>query len=180
MDVMIDLETMGLRAGCAILSIGAVTFSNEGLGATFHKAINLRSCTSVGLTIDADTVNWWMGQSDAARKAAFPADAQPLNEVLIAFWQWYRLQGGTRIWAHGAASDIPWLEAAYDRTFLQAPWVYHEARCARTLYSLADAWPDESKGTLHNALDDATNQAEAAIRALRKLGLWPTPRNRDL
>ena len=49
-NVMIDLETMGNTPGCAIISIGAVEFSEEGLGAEFYCTIDLEDSVKCGLT----------------------------------------------------------------------------------------------------------------------------------
>ena len=35
--VMCDLETLGRRPGCKLLSIGAVVFGPKGLGAEFYE-----------------------------------------------------------------------------------------------------------------------------------------------
>jgi DNA polymerase III epsilon subunit-like protein len=40
-DVMIDLETLGRRPGCAILSIGAVEFGPAGLGRELYIVLDI-------------------------------------------------------------------------------------------------------------------------------------------
>lgn len=69
-DVMIDIETMGKGTYPAIVSIGAVEFDLFGTkyGRTFYKRISLESSQKAGLVIEAETVLWWLSQSDAARK----------------------------------------------------------------------------------------------------------------
>ena len=42
-DVMVDLETWGTKPGCAIISIGAVSFGPDGLGEEFYTALD-RDC----------------------------------------------------------------------------------------------------------------------------------------
>lgn len=71
---MIDLETMGTSPGCAIASIGAVIFDPErphdgSTAPEFYAVVDLASCQSVGLTMDAGTVYWWLTQSQKAREA---------------------------------------------------------------------------------------------------------------
>ena len=66
--IMVDLETLGTAPGSVILSIGAVRFDVEkGLLDEFYVNIDVESSQRLGLTIDGDTVMWWLKQSDAAR-----------------------------------------------------------------------------------------------------------------
>lgn len=67
-DVMLDLETLGTRAGCATLSIGSVGFSTEGLGEEFYCEVNQASCAAYGLFTEQSTLAWWNRQSPEARK----------------------------------------------------------------------------------------------------------------
>lgn len=175
MNVMIDIETMGTAPGCAVLSIGAVCFGAIGCGASFYEPISLPSCTAAGLTINAESVNWWMMQSDAARRAAIQPDARPLTDVLISFSEWFTTHSGEKVWCHGASFDVPILCEAFRVCELDLPWNYCYVRDTRTLYDLAGVAPDRTKGIHHHALDDAVSQAEAAIEAYQKLGLWPAP-----
>lgn len=175
--VMIDIETLGTTPGSLILSIGAVAFDQRGVhhDKFAHWAIDPASCTAAGLTIDPATVAWWMRQSDAARAAAFSEGATHLSDVLQTLASWFLSHDCEQVWCHGATFDVPLLDAAYRAAALKAPWAFWNARCTRTLYELAGVSPDRSKGTHHNALDDAINQAEAAVLAHRKLGIWSAP-----
>jgi DNA polymerase III epsilon subunit-like protein len=168
-DVMIDIEALGQKPSAAVLSIGAVMFGTAGLGETFYSPVLLQSCIDVGLKIDAETVAWWMKQSDEARQAAFRADAPPLPVVLLRFTDWFVAQKARYPWCHGATFDVPILDAAYEACGLPAPWKFYDVRDTRTLYDLAALKVDRSKGVHHNALDDARAQAEVAVRALRYL-----------
>lgn len=168
-DAMVDTETLGTTPGSAILSIGAVMFGPAGLGATFYAPVLLQSCMDFGLTVDPNTITWWMSQSDQARAAAFRADASPLPRVLLDFSAWFIAQNALRPWCQGANFDAPLLEAAYKACSLPVPWKFWNVRDTRTLYELAGVKVDRSKGTYHNALDDAKAQAEAAVKALRIL-----------
>lgn len=175
--VMVDIETLGTAPGSVILSIGACVFDSEGTTHEFEAVIDPRDAVKYGLTIDPDTVCWWAGQSEEARRAVFlPKDDPklfPLSEALWRFSEWFRSAwvNGQQVWCHGATFDVPLLDAAYRACGLAAPWGYNQARCTRTLYELADVWPDRTRGVHHNALNDAKVQAQAAIEAHRQLGL---------
>lgn len=165
-NAMIDIEALGTKPGAAILSIDAVMFDQAGLGGTFCAPVLLESCVSVGLTIDPGTVTWWMRQSDEARAAAFRDDAAPLWKVLGDFAAWFEANRATHPWCHGATFDVPLLDAAYKACGMTAPWEFWNVRDTRTLFDLAGVKVDRATGTHHNALDDAINQARAAVQAM--------------
>lgn len=168
-NVMIDLETFGVRPGSVILSIGAVRFCPQSgeLGQTFHQTISLASCLQYGLTIDPSTVAWWLKQSEAAQvvlKAAAGSAAQDLPVVFAEFSAWLR-SGPSKplIWGCGANFDNVLLRAAYERCDLRAPWSPFDDRCFRTLKDgNADLEP-KREGVHHDALDDALHQARWAL-----------------
>lgn len=176
--IMVDLETMGAVPGSAIVSLGAVAFDPVAgtLGEEFYRVIDLRSCQRAGLTIDADTLRWWLQQSEGARAEIVRTDAERLPDVLGWFATWWRRQSGQFIWGHGANFDEPLLACAFRAAFVGVPWEFRNARCTRTLFALTDERPNRAVGVHHNALHDARSQAEAVIRAYRKLGFGvPTP-----
>jgi len=166
---MLDLETMGISAGCAIMSIGAVEFDPESqtLGRTFYRTVDLQSCLDVGLRIDASTLYWWLEQSDEARKALTVTCGLPLSIVLDDFSEWF--DPNCTLWSHGLTFDLPVLQAAYEALKTPVPWQFRNARDTRTIFDLAGVRMAKGAGTHHNALDDARNQADAVIEAYQKL-----------
>lgn len=165
--IMVDLETMGAVPGSAIVSIGAVAFDPVAgtLGEEFYRIISLDSCQRAGLTLQADTVMWWLRQSEPARAQLNRQDAEPLASALGWFGAWWRRQGGQFIWGHGANFDEPLLSWAFRAAHVAVPWNYWDARCTRTLFALTGERPDRADGVHHTALDDAKAQAKAVIRA---------------
>lgn len=163
--VMLDIETLGLEPGMAILSIGAVKFSRDGLGETFDRSISLTSCQDAGLTIDAETLEWWLEQEKAAREVLTGGDA--LGHVLADFRAFYG--DADEIWAYSPQFDCTILGHAYEAFDESPPWTYKDERDCRTLAALP-VWPDmEQRGVEHDALDDAIYQAEQTVEALRSL-----------
>lgn len=169
--VMLDLETWGLTPGSAIASIGAVMFDPETgeLGARFYAVIDRASCEQVGLTVNAATLEWWSDQTPEARSALEGGDS--ITAVLSRFARWLTVCGADRLWANDPNFDETLLAAAYRACGIDVPWHYRSPRSVRTIMDLAGREVDRAKGTLHNALDDAVNQAEAVCAAYRKLGL---------
>jgi exodeoxyribonuclease VIII len=170
MNVMIDLETMGNSSTAAIIAIGAVEFSKDGLGREFYTTVNLGSAVAAGLTMDASTVLWWMEQSDAARKAAIAAGRcpRPLATALGSLSQWMPVDA--EVWGNGATFDNVILTNAYKSVGLTRPWPFWTDRCFRTLKNLyPHIGAPERTGTHHNALDDAKFQALHAIEIFKEM-----------
>lgn len=170
--IMVDLETMGTAPGSAIISIGAVAFDPVAgtLGEVFYRVISLASCQKAGLTIDADTVLWWLRQSQEARDQFNASEPEDLASALGWFATWWRRQGARFIWGHGGNFDEPLLTWAFRAAHVVKPWDYWNSRCTRTLFDLTGERPDRQVGVHHNALDDALAQANAVIRSFERLG----------
>lgn len=164
---MIDLETLGTSPGCTILSIGAVTFDADGLGERFHRSISLESNEAAGLTIDADTLAWWLDQDADAREVL--SGGEELGEVLHHLRLFFQHQDIEEVWAHSPSFDCAILKAAYEAVGQDAPWGYYDERDARTLAELPCAVDVAHEGTEHDALDDAVRQAKMVRQTLARL-----------
>jgi hypothetical protein len=174
MDIMLDLETLGTKPGCIVVSVGAVGFDRY-TGAIlreFYRVIDLADSQRLGLTIDAETVKWWAKQGDEAR-AVFARDefmVSSLGDVASDFAEWFAQCGGAAcpIWAHGAAFDLPIWEAALAAVDWPTPWAFWMTRDTRTIYDLTGFDPQcvPREGTYHNALDDARHQVRCLHQAI--------------
>lgn len=175
-DVMVDLETLGSRPGCAILSIGAVAFGPEGFGPEFYAVVSRPAQKQLGLHEDPATIDWWSRQSveaQAVLRDAASDTAVPLAAVLKGL-NLYLAQFGVRdvkVWGNGSDFDNAILSCCYGAVEQAPGWKFWNNRCYLTLKNLYD--PGGAKlnrtGTYHNALDDAKTQALHAIQLL-----WPT------
>lgn len=168
--IMIDIETMGVRPSSSILSIGAVEFNETKLSGTFSVRISLQSCLDAGLTVDASTIQWWMGQSEAARNTLLNAKATPLAEALSLLGAAF-LWKNKPVWCNGLNFDLPILEHAHHVTGKHVPWEYYNGRDYRTVKNLfpkglvqqVEVKPEVA----HDALQDAIAQAKT-LQALWK------------
>jgi DNA polymerase III epsilon subunit-like protein len=167
-NVMVDLETLGTRAGCSILSIGAVKFDAEGLGEEFYVVVSRENCIIMGLIEDPDTINWWSKQAPEARtvldEAAKP-EAKTLEEALNMFTKWL---ANEKVWGNGSDFDNAILYACYAAIGQETPWKFWDSRCYRTLKALYPTIKMVRGGTYHNALDDAKSQANHAVEIFKK------------
>ena len=158
--VMIDIETMGTKSFSSIISIGAVEFDIESgkTGRVFYCNVDLQSCIDAGLVMDADTVIWWMKQSELARSKLIDGGALKLKEALSRFSEF--IKSDNKVWGNSARFDLGLLENAYSKLGMDVPWKFWNERDVRTLVSFH---PDVNKnlafeGIQHDALDDCKHQ----------------------
>lgn len=171
-NIMVDLETLGTVPGCAILSIGAVDFSEDGVGSKeFYQPIWTESCNEVFMSQSASTISWWKRQSPEARKVFDDCQDKkrsvPIKAALASFGVYVQSFGkDVQVWGNGSDFDNAILAVAYDLCDMPLPWRFTNNRCYRTLKSLHPDLQLHRTGTYHNALDDAKTQAEHGVRLL--------------
>lgn len=179
-DVMVDLETLGTRPGCTVLSIGAVAFDEDGVyDEGFHVIVSRESCLRAGLHEDLDTLAWWEKRSDEAKVTLHAASnaevATGLLPALASFSTYLDGHGGlkeVRVWGNGANFDQPILNAAYVAAGVGGqPWKFYNDCCYRTLKGLLDPTGSQFQrvGAHHNAHDDALSQAMHCSKLLKML-----------
>lgn len=178
-DLMIDLETMGTIPELApVISIGAVFMDLDRglLGNTFYMTLKIDDQLEKGRKIDADTLKWWFGQSDAAKKV-FHEKAQATAMVLNTFAQWIKMNKASKrvkVWGNGSGFDINILENILRQYNIGCPWGYSDATDLRTFKRFVAGGQEIPRiGTAHNALDDALNQAKYVIYHTRPLNKQP-------
>lgn len=200
-DFAIDIESLGVHRGAAILSIGCVQFDRRSakLGAEFYVEIELHSLLKSG-EVDPSTLTWW-----AVNHGPLFAELLKSKETKVTFAtaldhfaKWMRnlsagipvikgsLGSGTpHVWGNGATMDISLLEEAYlhGGYGLTKPWDHRHIRDQRTIIDAArevtgdpNWWPGVGQqGTSHNALDDARYQAKCVAEAFRVIRTGPEP-----
>lgn len=163
----IDIETLGTKPGCAVVSIGAVSFNASGVtNNSFYRVLGIKSQLALDLRINPETLAWWMDQAAAVQVTLRQSllGTSQIGETLDEFALWYRQQGFNGVWARGASFDFAILTTAAQRTGRDVPWKFWQERCQRTLTATFPEVPQpERVGTFHNALDDAITQAQHII-----------------
>jgi DNA polymerase III epsilon subunit-like protein len=167
--VMIDIETVGLDVGSAIVEIGAVQFApGESIDETFYSSVSLTSCQDAGLTIGADTIEWWLGENpEIATDVLVGGD--DLADALNEFVTWYNVVNPDEVWANSPSFDCEMLEHAGEQVGVPMPWDFYQERDVRTLDALPHSVEIEQNGTEHTALDDAIYQARVASAILAEV-----------
>lgn len=177
-DIMIDLETLSTRNDAAILSIGACFFDLQSgdIGGTFHRHISIDDSELRG-HISADTVKWWLTQSDDARAMiANNKNGKKLAGALFDFREFVPSKKDMKLWSNGATFDLVIIRNALDRHGITAPWQYWQERDTRTIVDTAEritginaAKSIEFDGIKHDALSDAIHQAKYVSKAFELL-----------
>lgn len=181
-QVSFDLETAGVSPASAIVSIGAVaTCENTGEKCSFYSVCNLASQTD--RVIDPSTIAWWESQPVEARQTfdqARVGDCPSLAETLDKLTEWLGQIGATHdvyVWGNGSDFDVAILAHAYRQRSPFVPWNFRHSRDMRTLYDITlrlgldISGAVQRNGVHHNALDDATYQADLIMESLRQINL---------
>lgn len=163
MDVMLDLETLGTRPDCVILTLGAVKFNPytaDMPGPGLYLRPDVDEQISRGREVQEETVEWWLKQAEDVREEALGTEGR------VSIEQMYRelnrfLVGVENIWAQGPVFDIAILENLYRQYGWPTPWQFWQIRDSRTLFGALGDPRVKGKVGLHNALEDCVSQAQA-------------------
>lgn len=171
-DISIDIETLSTRFDATILSIGAVAFDRR-TGALVDLPLYVEVEVSSALAhghVSGSTLEWWMQQSEEARRLFGALGKSHLASALLQLTTFVNQHPGAKVWGNGATFDITVLEHAYTRLDLPVPWKYWDIRDMRTIVEAATAMGFDKRsvpfeGTRHNAADDAAYQARVIARS---------------
>lgn len=177
-DVMLDMETCGLREDAALLSMSMIAFrpGEEEERGVFDVAIDLTSCFMAGMQFDDDTQAWWMRQDAQARAGQVcRTDRVSIQKAMCDAHAWLTALTETYnvvMWCRGADFDFPKLEYGF-RRFVEkpAPYPYWNKRDVRTFVRELgiDDRSMERKGVKHSSLDDCRHQITQLKAAARRL-----------
>ena len=175
--LMLDLETLGTKPGCMILSIGAVGFDPYKIGIDernethkFYVNVALEAQKKLGLDFSPDTLTWWINQTDEAKEHLFNGEVTVHGAVdsFIAFWH---RNDYKYVWSHGSTFDIPILHHIIEAVGCATPWKFWDVRDTWTAFALANFQLGKPTGVHHYAYDDAVRQAKGVQLAYRSLNL---------
>ncbi|MEN3257884.1 3'-5' exonuclease [Sodalis endosymbiont of Spalangia cameroni] len=180
-NVMLDIETLGKKAGCPIVSVAAVMFEppTGRVGQTFYERIDYQAALKYGEP-EEGTLLWWQKQSDEARHEAFGGKARP--DVVVRDLRTFIATHCAKPcvpWGNGAVFDIALLQSWFDRVDPQKddrgndryPWSFWDVADLRTLVRLSgiDVRAIPFDGEKHHALADALHQVKIAHAAWQRL-----------
>lgn len=172
---MIDFETFGkgLHGGTsAVCQVGACYFdpSTGAIGLRFSANIDADSHIRKGQgKIDADTIYWWLQQSEEARKSLIN-DRQDFVKVMTDLNEF--LRDAKYIWSH-ATFDFVLLGRCLNEAGIKPSFSYKAGMDIRTLVYLAGTQVSKNvrHGAHHNGLDDCIYQVGYVTEAIQQLKL---------
>ena len=170
---MLDLETLGTRPGCVVLTFGAVKFDPYTLqepGPGMYCRLDADEQIERGREVQEDTLQWWMNRAEEIREEAIGAGDR------ISIEQFYKdlnrfLVGVNNIWAQGPVFDIAILENLYRQYGWPTPWQFWQIRDSRTLFGVHGDPRVKGREGHHNALADCVYQAQGVQQIYRRLGI---------
>jgi hypothetical protein len=170
---MLDLESLGTRPDCAILTLGAIKFDPfrpDAFGDSLYLRIDVDQQLSLGREVQADTLEWWSRQADDVREEALGEhDRVGLEEMYRQLNKF--TVGVNNIWCQGPAFDIVILENIYRQMGWPTPWQFWQIRDSRTLFGVHGDPRVKGKAGLHNALEDCISQAKGVQEIYNKLSI---------
>lgn len=180
--IMIDIETVGLRPGSFIPTIGYCHFDWTGVKDSGTIAIKLENWTAA--KSDISTVKFWLQQGqEAIAKTFFRDEKLQIDWVralslLAEKIRFNQKEFGEGVWANGPLFDLAHLEYWYDQMSEKPPYSHREPRDCRTFFDTVariTGWDRDAATTYlkarypdlttHDAEQDAILQALLVIDA---------------
>jgi hypothetical protein len=174
MHLMVDFETLDVKPSAAVVSLGAVLFTNEKVIWSKYFQFDLDSQFKLGRSLSQGTLEWWFRQSKQAQQPFLNPEKNQYD--VATFCKRFLVEAGNQldqaktnwkgvnIWGNGASFDVPILEDLIRMDNREIPWPFWNIVCFRTfdrMFKIKDLVKRE--GTHHNAEDDAIYQAECVI-----------------
>lgn len=171
-DIMIDFETLALAPTAIVLSYGMFAFNryafeDTGYYSLYHGFGQKKfrdEQKELGRTTDKVTIAWWKKQTSDAQRVFKEATTDSVHEAVLDMKNFYvkfanKIED-VYIWGNGGHFDIPIAESLFRTYGIAIPWKHYHPECFMTMKKQHGRIAKQpSKGTKHNALDDARYQA---------------------
>lgn len=172
--LMLDFETLATGKLPVVLSIGAVEFDLETgeMGKSFYRNVEINDQISRGFQINGDTLLWWLGQSEKARKPLISGEGQNIKDMLDDFRAFYLDCESPIIWGNGLMFDVRILGEIVDAVGLRRFWHYRNEADYRTIKNMFPKhFENEKAGNTHNPIDDCKNQIKLLCVLYSKINI---------
>lgn len=172
--LMIDLETLDVRPTSVILSLGAVLFNQkQGVFDTLQLDFDLQEQFDIGRSISMDTLRWWMTQSKQSQKI-FDKEGSKVSIATIpgelSKFTLGQNKKTLRVWSNGTDFDIGMVNNVFSQNnFTNKLWMFYNVTDYRTFGYITGFKKPVGKAA-HDALADATHQAECILKFMRRKG----------
>lgn len=177
-NLMVDIETLGVRPYAVILRIAAVEFDIQTgvTGKIFDKKISINSCRNIGLQVESNTTAWWCKQILDSNEGLelflnTTNGLESIDNVLIKLKQFVTEGNYHTFWGNSNSFDLGLLANAFEKVGIDKPWIYSQERDVRTIVGLRpeikEHW--QWSGVAHNPVDDCKNQIGYLVETLNSL-----------
>jgi len=171
MDMMLDIETMGVTMKAAIVQIGAAYFNRVTgeVGDTIRINIDANTCVDYGFAVEPDTMYWWMQQGGKSVASILKPPLVNIASGLAYFNEFAKK--ADKVWCH-ATFDFPLIMVYYKKHGIYPNFRFTAARDIRTLTDLGNHdWDNlpEREGVEHDALDDCLFQIKYCMKCINSI-----------
>lgn len=170
-DVMIDLETLGLKDDAVILQIAVVATGLEICDAPISSFnIYVSPATQPRRSVDYGTLLFWQEQPEEVFNTV-AGGTSSLKDALVELNKFIEALsaaegiGSLQFWCKGDR-DFRWLETAYIQEGVNCPWNYWQLADLRTAMALFPSVTPSKPMQVHNAIYDAEAQMQT-LQAIR-------------
>jgi DNA polymerase III epsilon subunit-like protein len=171
---MIDLETLGTKPDCTVLTIGGIKFdpnTKEEPWSEFYMQLDIDDQERMGRSVDDDTLEWWGKQDPEIIEAAFTPHNRILPKTMLQELKKWCV-GVDTFWAQGVSFDIVIIENMCRMYDIPIPWPFWKVKDSRTLLGIVSMDPRKRYTfAAHNALEDCRIQAKSVQDAIAELGI---------
>lgn len=177
-DLMVDIETLGIKPGSVIIQIGLAKFNvkDRSVPILGHSIpVSAQGCLDIGMTVDWASIEWWFSQSEEAQKNAILCakfglnPLQAMGELDAYVRQAFGFNCLNRVWANGASFDPVLLDDMARRVGVKCPWPFWNLLDTRTAAFLNPEAIRPAPTVPHNGEDDAIAQAQWMINVYQGL-----------
>lgn len=178
-QLMLDFETLDNTPTSVVISAGAVFFHRD-RGTLVEREYFFDLRKQAKRTMGADTVKWWIAQSDEAKRKTFDREPQQplvwfchdLREAAVEAFGVLREPFDEKkifVWGNGSDFDCSILTDIYRSEGVAPFWKFWNTRCFRTLDAVTGCKKlVKNAGVKHSAIDDARFQTECVLASMRR------------
>lgn len=167
-DIVVDLETLGLGDNAPIIQIAAVVF-NIWTGDIIEE-FNVHVKLPDDFRIQTNTLKWWLSTDPSLLKSILDQGEFDLSQTLVSFQYLIYKYGEVYLWGNGSNFDNRILKHQMESEGITYPIEYYNDRDMRTLMDVVEPGMKNSDfakkygiklpETKHDALSDCRYEAE--------------------
>ena len=167
--IMIDIETLDTKDSAIVLSIGGCVFNGESLLSietlkrkSIYLELNPYEQETKGRTISVSTLFWWVQQKPPGLNKFIKESYDSIKYSLNTLNQFITENDVKSIWSKSPSFDMIILTSLFNNFELKLPIDFrnwYDVRTINLVRKILNIPYPSFNGEVHNALDDAANQA---------------------